>query len=298
MKHPRGLSLIEVATALAITAILLPVVGVVFYQVLFVPPEQSARITANNEVQRIATMLEQDAYMADNFSQGDGNPYYGNFSWTDYSTGDQFFVSYYHTGNNIARQMTVTPAAPTATPTPPTTMYTLTTSVVGSGTVTPNTSNPHANGSSVVVTANPATGWTFSSWFGDLSGFTNSTTITMDSNKAITAVFTQNTYTLTTSVVGSGSVTPASGSSYPSGSVVQVNASPASGWTFSSWSGDLSGSTSPAPITMNRNKSVTATFTQITYILTTAVVGSGTVTPASGSSYASGSAMGGSLSRA
>ena len=284
MKHPRGLSLIEVATALAITAILLPVVGVVFYQVLFVPPEQSSRITAADEVQRIATMITQDAYMADNFSVGDGHPYYGNFSWKDYSTGDQFFVSYYYTGNSIARQMTVTPAAPTATPTPPTTMYTLTTSVVGSGSITPASGSSYASGSTVVVTANPATGWNFSSWFGDLSGSNTSTTITMDSNKAITAVFTQNTYTLTTTVAPAGAITAGctvttdTANPHAGGSVVQVTANPATRWVFSSWSGAATGSTSPAYITMDSDKAVTATFTQITYNLTTTVAPAGAIT--------------------
>ncbi|MDQ1279517.1 MAG: hypothetical protein QG670_779, partial [Thermoproteota archaeon] len=37
---------------------------------------------------------------------------------------------------------------------------------------------------------------------------------------------------------------------------------PAAGWSFSGWSGDLTGSTSPIQITMNGDKSVTATFTE------------------------------------
>jgi len=303
MKRSRGLTFIEVITALAITAILLPVVGIVFYQVLFVPPGQSAQLTLTNEISRLATSLYQDGNMADNFSAGDGNPYYGNFSWTDYATGDQFFVSYYHTGNNIARQMIVTPALPAATSAPPPTTYTLTTSVVGSGTVTPNTSNPHAIGSAVQVTATPASGWTFFSWFGDLSGNTSPATITMDSNKAITAAFTQNTYTLTTTVAPAGAITAGctistnASNPHASGSVVQVTATPASGWKFSSWSGNLSGNASPATITMNDNKSVTATFTQITYKLTTTVAPAGaitagcTVTNDSANPHASGSAV-------
>jgi hypothetical protein len=67
--------------------------------------------------------------------------------------------------------------------------------------------------------------------------------------------------TLTTNVVGSGSVTknPNQGSYLPT-DVVSLTANPTSHWSFSNWSGDLSGTTSPANITMSTNKTVTANF--------------------------------------
>lgn len=70
-------------------------------------------------------------------------------------------------------------------------------------------------------------------------------------------------YTLSTNTVGQGSVTlnPAGGT-YNEGTVVTVSASAALGWEFSSWSGNLSGSTNPATVIMNANKSVTATFVE------------------------------------
>ena len=68
-------------------------------------------------------------------------------------------------------------------------------------------------------------------------------------------------YTLTVNVSpsGAGSVSP-SGGSYSSGESVTLTATASSGHTFSAWSGDLTGSANPATITMNGNKSVTATF--------------------------------------
>jgi PKD repeat protein len=86
-------------------------------------------------------------------------------------------------------------------------------------------------------------------------------------------------YTLTTNVSGQGSVSP-SGGTYNSGTVVSLTATPDSGWEFSGWSGDLSGSANPANITMNANKTVTATFTEIPvqqYTLTVNVTGQGSV---------------------
>ncbi len=47
---------------------------------------------------------------------------------------------------------------------------------------------------------------------------------------------------------------------YPSGAVVNLTAKADDGWTFSSWSGALSGNISSQNITMNSNKTVTANF--------------------------------------
>ena len=42
---------------------------------------------------------------------------------------------------------------------------------------------------------------------------------------------------------------------------MQLTAVPASGYVFSGWGGDASGTTNPLTVTMNANKSITATFT-------------------------------------
>ncbi|MGH7457068.1 MAG: InlB B-repeat-containing protein, partial [bacterium] len=66
-------------------------------------------------------------------------------------------------------------------------------------------------------------------------------------------------YALTVNVAGSGSVNP-SGGLYNAGTMVTLTATPNAGFQFSGWSGDLSGTTNPATITMDGNKNVTATF--------------------------------------
>jgi uncharacterized repeat protein (TIGR02543 family) len=69
------------------------------------------------------------------------------------------------------------------------------------------------------------------------------------------------TYTLTTSAMnGTITLNPAGGT-YSQGTVVTVTATANSGYAFSSWSGDITGTTNPTTITMNANKSVTANFT-------------------------------------
>jgi uncharacterized repeat protein (TIGR02543 family) len=140
--------------------------------------------------------------------------------------------------------------------------YTLTVTIDGSGSVTKNPNQAtYPYGTVVQLTATADTGWTFSSWSGDLSGSANPVSITMNGNKSVTAHFTQNQYTLTVTIDGSGSVTKnPDQATYSYGQVVTLTAVANSGWAFSYWSGDLSGSQNPKTITMNGNKAVTAHF--------------------------------------
>ena len=176
------------------------------------------------------------------------------------------------------------------------TTYTVTASVAaGSGTVTPLTQTV-AQGvytyTTVTITAAPgswiATGGLVDSVDGviaaanHLTSYTYTTTpITAD--RTIGATFEAiPIYTLTVNKVGNGTVTPATGTTYASGAVVPLTATPAAGYTFTGWSGDLSGATSPTTLTMNANKAVTATFAANSYanpyILTYTAGTNGTIT--------------------
>jgi len=69
-------------------------------------------------------------------------------------------------------------------------------------------------------------------------------------------------YSLAISVVGNGTVTKTPDlPTYTTGSIVSLTAVPASGWIFSGWSGDASGTSNPLLVTMSGNKYITATFT-------------------------------------
>jgi uncharacterized repeat protein (TIGR02543 family) len=70
-------------------------------------------------------------------------------------------------------------------------------------------------------------------------------------------------YTLTTSAVNGFITLNPPGGTYSSGTVVTAAASPNSGYTFSGWSGDLTGTANPTTITMNANKNITALFTAV-----------------------------------
>ncbi|MCK4628671.1 MAG: hypothetical protein KAT56_06680 [Sedimentisphaerales bacterium] len=70
------------------------------------------------------------------------------------------------------------------------------------------------------------------------------------------------TYTLTVNIVGSGSVArDPNQATYHYDDTVQLTANAGPGWTFESWSGDLTGSTSSESLLVTGNMNVTATFT-------------------------------------
>jgi len=175
---------------------------------------------------------------------------------------------------------------------------TLTVSPSGNGTVTstdglincPGTcSHSYISNTQVTLNAAPAQGWAFAGWSGACSG-TGSCMVTMTQNQSVGATFTQIFYTLTVSTSGNGSVTSTDGfincpstcsHLYPANTQVTLNANPAAGWTLSSWSGACSG-TGACVVTMTQNQSMGATFTQLSYTLTVAPIGSGTVTSTDG----------------
>ncbi len=169
-------------------------------------------------------------------------------------------------------------------PTP--TQYTLTVNTTGSGSVIKNPDKPTYNqGDQVTLTATANSGCNFSTWSGDASGTANPVILTMNGNKTVTANFTQippSQYTLAIVISGSGSVTKnPDKSTYNQGDQVTLTATPGSGFTFSNWSGDASGTANPVILTMNGNKTVTANFTQIPpsqYTLAIVISGSGSVT--------------------
>jgi competence protein ComEC len=71
---------------------------------------------------------------------------------------------------------------------------------------------------------------------------------------------------LTINVNGQGTTNPSPGAhTYDDGTQVTITASPASGWEFDHWGGDVSGTSLTIVITMDSNKNVTAYFQQGTY---------------------------------
>ena len=119
------------------------------------------------------------------------------------------------------------------------------------------------SGATVQLTATPNVGYTFTSWSGDATGSANPLTVTMNSTKNITANFTINTFMLNVTAINGSVAKIPNQVSYNSGSTVQLTATPNVGYTFTSWSGDATGTTNPLTVTMNSTKNITANFTAI-----------------------------------
>ena len=194
--------------------------------------------------------------------------------------------------------LTGSPAPPApAPPAPvPPQSFNLNTTVSGSGAITSNPSGiscgadcseTYPTGTPVTLTATPASDCTFAGWSGDCTG-SGSCVVQMNSNKSVTASFSQNAvkYRLNTSKTGNGTVTvdPAGTScgtncsEYTTGTPVTVTATADSGYTFTAWSGACTG-TGACTIPMTANRSVSATFTEDKkyYTLAASKEGNGTI---------------------
>src|SRR5450830_966573 len=169
------------------------------------------------------------------------------------------------TDSNVTANVNVSATFAIDTFTIDTYILTYTAGVGGSITgASPQTVNQGAGGTT--VTATPNGGYHFVSWSdGVLTVARTDTNVTANINATATFAVNINTYaytyTLTVTKVGNGTVTlvPA-GETYNYGTVVTLTATPAAGYTFTGWSGDLTGSTNPATITMDAGKTITATY--------------------------------------
>lgn len=173
--------------------------------------------------------------------------------------------------------------------------FVLTTMVepAGSGTVIRDPDLTHyPDGTDVWLTAIPATGFRFIDWEGDLdcspgggygrfkSGPGDSTPqgggflpcdepeigVTVDEDKTIIATFaplggTHYSLTLNANPPEAGEIEAVpSLTSYPQGTVVTLTANPKSGYEFSAWSGQASGTNQTIMVVMNTNLAITANF--------------------------------------
>lgn len=145
-------------------------------------------------------------------------------------------------------------------------LYMLTTSVspVDTGVVIPST-RQYNEGDTATLTATPAAEYVFDKWTGAEGG--SETTIVMSSDKTVVANFIKKKYALTVNIEGEGTVTEkiikaGAATDYNSGTIVELTATPSTGWSFVKWDGDLTGSENPIEITIDNAQTLTAVFEQ------------------------------------
>ena len=164
-------------------------------------------------------------------------------------------------------------------PIPPPPQFVLSLNKVGSGRIEagpePLAGGKYSAGTPVNLKAIPDAGFAFTGWSGDCSGTADTCTVVMDRPRNVTATFMAQ-YTLYPTVLGPGTVTP-TGGKYLAGTVVTLTAAPATDAVFVGWSGDACGGSSSltCDVTMDRTKSVTATFALKQFALTLKKDGTG-----------------------
>jgi hypothetical protein len=147
---------------------------------------------------------------------------------------------------------------------------------ITAGSTSGDCSESYPDGTSVTLTATAASGSTFAGWTNCDAPSGNQCTMTMNANKTVTATFNVVMRTLTVAGAGTGngtvtatgiSCTITAGStsgdcseSYPDGTSVTLTATAASGSTFAGWTNCDAPSGNQCTMTMNANKTVTATF--------------------------------------
>jgi hypothetical protein len=132
--------------------------------------------------------------------------------------------------------------------------------------------SPQPNGTAVEIVATAKAGSTFAG-FGSGTGSasacsTSPCSFTIEANSAVTATFEPEPEKFELTIVkagtGSGSVTcnaTACAATYPEGEEVTLAANPASGSTFTGWSGGGCSGTASCEVTIEEDTTVTATFT-------------------------------------
>ena len=156
--------------------------------------------------------------------------------------------------------------------------HTLTASVnpANSGTISDGNNNisgatTYNHGTSVTLTANAATGYTFQNWTIDGSTVSDaSTTITMDQDHTVVANFTLNTYTVQVSASPSNGGTVSGGGTFNHGTSPTVTATEATGYHFVNWTeggNPVSTNASYTITNISASHTLVANFEQNSYLI-------------------------------
>ena len=146
--------------------------------------------------------------------------------------------------------------------------YTVTPSAGANGSVSPSTPQNVASGSSVTFTASPAAGYVVNQWIVNGStaqtGGSSYTTSNVSGNTTVQVTFAVNTYTVTPSTGGNGTISPSTPQNVPSGGSITFTANPSNNYAVDQWlvNGSVvqTGGTSYKLTVVNANKTVQVTF--------------------------------------
>ncbi len=130
----------------------------------------------------------------------------------------------------------------------------------------------------IKLAANPEQGFYFSHWEGDITGENDEVDISIEKDLKITAVFAKKTYNLTLFPERGGRVYLAPKvDDYSYGDKVKLTASTEPGFSFSHWTGDISGKEPVKEIEISENLEIIPVFRKQNYELDISVNGQGSI---------------------
>lgn len=160
--------------------------------------------------------------------------------------------------------------------------FTITVIQTAHGTISPGTIDVSL-GSNTDFNISPDTGYYIADVFVDglsVGPVTFFNFVNVDTDHSITATFAPIEYNLAISEIGDGSIvlSPLQ-ATYHYGETVQLTAIPTSGYRFSVWAGDITGSINPISVTIDGSKAVTAIFVMNQYTISVSAGAGGSINP-------------------
>ena len=98
--------------------------------------------------------------------------------------------------------------------------------------------------------------------------------------KTTTTAAPADTVTLTTTAQDGQITRSSTQSAYPTNTTITLTAVPNAGFQFVGWSGDASGTSNPLSVVLNKNKSITANFSPLSYAIVASAGSGGAISPA------------------
>jgi len=103
IKTQRGFTLIEILIAVTITSMIMGSMGGFFYQLLVVPKQQSDQLAAVNDLRIALDFIQYDGVQATSFTEQTDPNYYGYFLWQNYSSEDNYKITYRYENSRLMR---------------------------------------------------------------------------------------------------------------------------------------------------------------------------------------------------
>lgn len=107
IRTKRGFTLIEILIAVTITSMIMGSMGGFFYQLLVVPKQQSDQLAAVNDLRIALDFIHYDGVQATSFTKQTDPNYYGYFLWQDYSSEDNYKITYRYEDSRLMRDVSI-----------------------------------------------------------------------------------------------------------------------------------------------------------------------------------------------